>query len=98
MNSDQNKPIKEYKVSGVRVAIWTNNRKNAEGKVFLTHKIQIERAYKDANGKFKTTSCLDTDDIPKAVLALNKCYEFIKLAEEKNVKESNEEPHNGWKQ
>ena len=41
--------------------------------------MSLERGYKDKNGEWKNTSSLRPQDIPDAVLALNKSYEFIRL-------------------
>ena len=70
------KPEKEYKVGAVRAAIWCNPRTTSDGRQFNSHKVILERTYKDASGNFKSTSSLDVNDIPKAILALKKAYEF----------------------
>jgi hypothetical protein len=95
MTPDKNKPVKEFKVGGVRAAIWANTRQTSDGKTFSTHKVQLERTYKDAQGQFKTTGSLDSEDLPKAILALTKCYEFLSLAAEKSEFESATGPRNG---
>ena len=77
MNGISARPEMEFKVGAVRAAIWTNPRHNASGQVFNSHKVLLERTYKDGYGNFKTTSGLDINDIPKAILALKKAYNFL---------------------
>jgi hypothetical protein len=71
------RPEKEFKVGAIRVAIWTNPRQGGNGKIFNSHKVILERVYRDGMGNFKTTDSLDTNDIPKAILALKKAYEYL---------------------
>jgi len=70
------KPEKEFRAGAVRAAIWTNPRFSPDGRSFNSHKVIIERTYKDAEG-FKSTGSLDTNDIPKAILALKQAYEYL---------------------
>jgi len=74
------KPEKEFKVGAVRAAIWANPRTASDGRSFSSHKVMLERVYKDAGG-FKSTNCLDVNDIPKAIVALKKAYEYLLCAE-----------------
>ena len=73
------RPEKEVRAGAVRVAVWTNERRNRDGESFDSHRVQLERTYKDAQGNFKTTQSLELNDIPKAILALSKAYEFLTL-------------------
>ena len=76
MPSISAKPEKEFRVGAVRAAIWVNPRMSFDGRSFNSHKVVIERTYKDAEG-FKSTDSLDVNDIPKAILALKQAYEYI---------------------
>ena len=71
------RPEMEFKVGAVRAAVWSNPQHASDGRSYTTHKVLVERIYKDSAGTFKTTSSLDTNDIPKAILALKKAYEYI---------------------
>ena len=81
MNGVVSKPEMEFKVGAVRAAIWTNPRMSGDGRLFDSHKVIVERFYKDQRGSFQTTSSLDTNDIPKAILALKKAYEYLTMAD-----------------
>ena len=76
MPSISAKPEKEFRVGAVRAAIWVNERVSPDGRMFNSHKVVIERTYKDTEG-FKSTDSLDVNDIPKAILALKRAYEWI---------------------
>lgn len=79
MNGQGSKPEKEFRVGAVRTAIWTNPRRTSDGRAFNSHKVLIERVYKDSQGNFKTTNSLDANDVPKAILALKEAYSYIML-------------------
>ena len=100
MQNGNTKPTKAFKVGAVRVAIWSNPRVSADGRAFNSHKTIIERTYKDQMNNFKTTGSLDVDDIPKAILALSRAYEFlVSSSSRKNGADQNEvapNPDPGW--
>ena len=83
MSLTPTRPEKEFKVGAVRAAIWTNIRQAPGGQDFKSHKVLIERVYRDNQGNFQNTGSLDLNDIPKAILALKKAYEYLTLKDEK---------------
>jgi len=83
MNGTSTRPEKEFRVGAIRAAIWANPRRTAGGQSFDSHRIQLERTYKDSQGNFKTTQSLEANDIPKAIVALQKSYEFLFRAVER---------------
>jgi len=89
------KPEKEFKVGAVRAAIWANPRTASDGRSFSSHKVMLERVYKDAGG-FKSTSSLDVNDIPKAILALKKAYEYLLCAEQERENPPQDEVPIPW--
>ena len=70
-------PVKKVKIGGIEVALWQNTSK--EGNTFFT--TTMERNYKDGE-ECKKTSSLRDNDLPKAVLALQKAYEFVSIKQE----------------
>ena len=91
MNAISAKPTKEFKVGAVRAAIWENPRYTRDGRSFTSHKVLVDRVYKDVQGSFKTTQSLDVSDIPKAILALKKAYEFCVVSIKKpNLEEKDD--------
>lgn len=79
-------PVKKFSVGGVQVAIWENEGK--EGSVYYT--VSFDRRYKDKNDEWKSTSSLKANDLPKAILALEKAYEYISLKEPETQKKEEE--------
>ena len=77
MTEKRTKPEKAFKVGAVRAAIWVNPRVTMGGKSFNSHKVIIERTYKDGERGFKTTGSLDTNDVPKAILALWQAHQYL---------------------
>ncbi len=70
-------PIKKFSVGGVQVAIWENEGK--EGTQF--NSVSLDRRYMDKEGNWQSTNSLKKNDLPKAILALQKAYEYITLKE-----------------
>jgi hypothetical protein len=64
------------RVGGIDVAVWSNND---GGKTFQT--VTLQRSYKDKEGKWAKASSFRVNDIPKAILALQKAYENLTVKE-----------------
>ncbi len=69
-------PVKKIKIGGIEVAVWKNTSK--EGNDFFT--TTMERNYKDGEDWKKTNSLRD-NDLPKAMLALQKAFEYVSIKE-----------------
>lgn len=95
MTTISTRPETELKVGAVRVTIWANPRVTSDGRPFSSHKVILERVYKDSGG-FKSTGSLDVNDIPKAILVLKKAYESILCAEQKREGPSQDEVTIPW--
>ncbi|MBI4210773.1 MAG: hypothetical protein HY544_04680 [Candidatus Diapherotrites archaeon] len=67
-------PKAKFSAGAVHVAIWENTGK--EGMQYNT--ISIEKHYKSGE-EWKTTKSLRTNELPKAILALQKAYEYLAL-------------------
>ena len=70
-------PVKKIKVGGIEAAVWENTSK--EGNKYFT--TSMERNYKDGE-EWKKTSSLRANDLPKAILVLQKAFEFVSIKEE----------------
>jgi hypothetical protein len=75
-------PLKSLRSGAIQVTIWENENLNAEGQVMAYKTVSFERRYKDKNGEWKSTNSLRANDLPKAVLLLNKAYEYLVLTGE----------------
>ncbi len=57
-------------------SIFENEYKRGE-ESFTVRTVSFQRSYLDKDGNWQTTNSLKVNDIPKAVLVLNKAYEFL---------------------
>ena len=71
-----NQPVAKFKHGSVEAAIFENEIKK-DGKTFTVCKVVFQRSYLDKNDNWQTTSSLDLNDVPKAMLVLSKAYEFM---------------------
>ena len=70
------KPEISFKVGAVRATVFRNLVAN-NGKMVPLPKVVIEVRYKDKMGQWKGTNSLSLNDIPKAILALQKAFEYL---------------------
>ena len=71
-----NKPETVFKVGAVRASVFRNIiEKN--GRSIPLPKVAIEVRYKDKNGQWNGTHSLSLNDLPKAILALQKVFEYL---------------------
>jgi hypothetical protein len=75
-------PEKKFRAAPVSATIWSNEGTNKAGEKVEYKSISLERNYKDKEGNWKSTNSLRTMDLPKAVLVLNKAYEYLQLKED----------------
>ena len=57
-------------------SVFENEYEKGEQK-FTVRTVAFQRRYLDKDGNWQSTSNLKVNDIPKAILVLNKCYEFL---------------------
>ena len=74
---EKNKPEEKFRAGAISATIWKNKGKNKDGKSTEFYTVKLERRYMDNNDQWQSTDSLGINDIPKAVLVLNKAYEFI---------------------
>jgi len=70
------KPEKSFKCGGCEAAVFENEVVKG-GKTIAIKKVAFQKRYKNANGEWESTHSLDINEIPKAVLVLNKAYEYL---------------------
>ena len=86
------KPETVFKVGAVRAAVFRNTiEKN--GQSIQLPKVVIEVRYKDKTGQWNGTNSLSINDLPKAILALQKAFEY--LMEHKEAAQQNESAETG---
>jgi len=70
------KPEKVFKMGAVRASVFRNTiEKN--GQTIQLPKVVIEVRYKDKTGQWNGTNSLSVNDLPKAILALEKAFEYV---------------------
>jgi hypothetical protein len=74
-------PERKIRSGAISATVWNNEQDSPQGKISYKT-VSFERSYKDKSGQWKTTSSLRSSDIPRAVLVLNKAYEYLALGEE----------------
>ena len=61
--------------------MFGNEIQTEKGKAGVKN-VTLQRVYKDKDGNFQHTTSFKANDIPKAVLALSKAYDYL-VSEEK---------------
>ena len=74
--SNSNRPPEErFQAGGVSASVFVNEVKRADGSVFVARKTVLQRTYVDGDGNYQSTSSLDVNDLPRAILVLTKAFE-----------------------
>jgi len=71
--TSSNKPVKVFRLKGLSASVFQNSSDDNKSTFF---KVSLQRTYKQ-DDEFKTTTSLSRDDLPIAVLLLNRAWEFI---------------------
>lgn len=71
------KPEAKFRVGAVSAAVWKRSHTTKDGRKFDAHQVSIDRTYQDSSGNFQTTNNYGPNDIPKAILALQKAYDYV---------------------
>lgn len=71
----KNTPEMKFRAGAVSATIWRNN-----GEKGSYSTVQLERSFKK-DDKWQSTGSLMLNDLPKAVLALEKAYEYLVFKE-----------------
>ena len=73
-------PDKKFRAGAISATIWANETKNDKGEIVNYKTISFDRNYMDKDGNWKTTNSLRTSDLPKAILVMQKAYEYLALS------------------
>lgn len=76
------RPEKSFRIGAVRASVWRNVRQGKEGKTFETRTVTLDRTYRDSSGSYRTTNRFSANEIPKAILLLQRSYEFVVMGGE----------------
>ena len=70
------RPEVSFKVGAVRAAIFRNDMIRG-GQTISIGKVVLEVRYRDKSGEWKSTHSMSANEVPKAILALQKAYEYL---------------------
>ena len=70
------KPEIVFKVGAVRASVFRNIIVK-DGQSIQMPKVSIEVRYKDKSGQWQGTNSLSSNDLPKAILALQKAFDYL---------------------
>ena len=71
------RPEVNFKVGGVRAAVWKWTNMTKDGRPFTQRKVVLDRTYRDASGNWKNVNSFEANDIPKAILALYRAFDYL---------------------
>ena len=69
-------PEKRFKVGACTASVFVNEVMGKSGKASIKS-VSLQRTYKDKEGNFQHTTSFGINDVPKAILALCKAYEYL---------------------
>ena len=76
-----NKPEKVFQHGALKAAIFANEHEK-DGQSFTKKRISFQKLYRDKEGMLKTTASLDVNDLPKAILVLQKAFDYLTVRHE----------------
>ena len=76
-----NLPEKKFVAGGISATIWNNVGQGQNGQSVSYPTVSFQRRYKDKNEQWQTSNSLRLNDLPKAMVVLQKAYEYLVLKE-----------------
>lgn len=70
------KPEITFKAGAVRASVF-QNLISKDGRQIPLPKVVVEVRYKDKMGQWQGTNSMSVNDLPKAILALQKAFEYL---------------------
>lgn len=71
-----NRPVVRFQFGNVSSATFVNTAQRNDGTTFQVRRTVLQKVYRDpSTGEFRNTQSLDANDLPKAILALQKAFE-----------------------
>ena len=83
----RNMPEKKFRSGAIAATIWANSAVR-DNKPVTYKTISIQRSYKDKNDEWQNTESFRTSDLPRAILVLQKAYEYLALNSDEIEEES----------
>ena len=75
-------PEKRFQVGNCTASVFENEVQTQDGKKAIKN-VSFQKTYRDKKGNFQHTNSLQANEIPKAILALAKAYDYLVAKESK---------------
>lgn len=75
--SAKERPVKTFRAGGVAAAVWKHAGTGKDGQQIAFWSASLDKRYRDKEGKWESSRFLNANDIPKAILALQKAYDYV---------------------
>lgn len=79
MDTVENKPVRRFQSGRITASVWRNVRKLDTGEDATMFSVSLDKRYRDNEGNWQGSSSLCMNEIPRAVIVLNKAYEFLAM-------------------
>ncbi|MEA3430713.1 MAG: hypothetical protein U9R08_05550 [Nanoarchaeota archaeon] len=89
MASEAILPEMKFSTGAIQVTVWKNEGQLKTGEKTEYRTVSFGRRYKDKNGEWKSTNSLRVNDLPRAVVLLNKAFEHLVLRNQDVIQEEN---------
>jgi hypothetical protein len=76
-----NKPEKVFQSGALKAAVFANDHEK-DGQSFTVRRVSLQKLYRDKEGNLKTTTSLEVNDLPKAILVLQKSFDYLTVRHE----------------
>jgi len=87
MEEAKNLPEQKFSAGVISATIWKNQGTSKKGEEVEYRTISLQRSYTDKEGNWKSTNSFRVNDLPKAMLVLNKAYEYLVLKQSETEEE-----------
>jgi hypothetical protein len=84
---DKNRPEMRWQIGSISISVFQNEVRKPNGETFPVRKVVLQKTYRDESGNYRNTNSLDVQEIPKAILALEKAYEHCVMAPRRSDEE-----------
>jgi hypothetical protein len=74
-------PVKKFRAGGITATLW-ENKGEFKGQENTFVSVVLRRSYKDKENQWQESDSFRKNDLPKAILVLNKAFEYIAMKEE----------------
>jgi len=85
VNGNSNLPEKKFRAGAISASVWLNKAQKPNGELSEYRTVSLERSYTDNEGKWQTTNSFRTNDMPKAIVVLQKSYEHVVLKGQEQI-------------